>query len=139
METFWRNIVKLLKMKLRFAASGLVATSIDYGLYMLLVDRIFPPVLSNIISYSCSVVVNFILQKQFVFDLKGSVSKAFMGAMLVSAGGMLISTGIVYFLSAGSLFSLPQYLIKLIATGIVFFYNFYFKRYVFERRFFEVD
>jgi len=28
-----------------------------------------------------------------------------------------------------------QALTKLIATGIVFFYNFYLKRYVFERKF----
>jgi len=139
METFWRKAYKLLALKVRFALSGLFATSIDYGLYMLLVDRVFPPVVSNVISYSCSVVANFLLQKRFVFRLEGSARRAFLGAMAVSAGGLVISTAIVYGLSQVAFFSQRQYLTKLVATGIVFFYNFYFKRYVFERRFFGVD
>ena len=139
METLWRKADKLFRMKLRFAASGLAATSVDYGLYLLLVGRVFSPAVSNVISYSCSVVVNFLLQKKYVFQLQRSPARAFAGSMIVSGGGLLISTAIVHFLSNSALVGLPQYLIKLIATGIVFFYNFYFKRYVFERRFFEVD
>ena len=139
METFWKNAYKLLVLKLRFALSGLLATSIDYGLYLLLVDRIFSPVMSNIISYSCAVVANFLMQKRFVFQLKGSARRAFAGAMAVSVGGLVLSTGIVYGLSQVQFFDQRQYLTKLVATGIVFFYNFYFKRFVFERRFFGVD
>ncbi len=139
METFWRKAYKLLVLKLRFALSGLAATSVDYGLYLLLVDRFFPPVLSNVISYSCAVVANFLLQKRFVFRLQGPARQAFLEAMAVSAGGLALSTAIVYGLSQSPFFDQRQYLTKLVATGVTFFYNFYFKRYVFERRFFGVD
>lgn len=126
-------------LKAKFALSGLVATSVDYGLYMLLVDRIFPPVVSNIISYSIAVVINFLMQKRFVFKLRGSVNHAFVISMIVSVIGLLLSTGLVYGLTKIEFLDQRQYLLKLIATGIIFFYNFYMKRYAFERRFFEVD
>ncbi len=130
---------KLFLMKAKFAMSGLVATSIDYVLYLVLVDRIFSPVVSNIVSYSVAVVVNFLLQKRFVFEQKRSTSQAFIGAMLVSLGGLLISTGLIYWLSGYPFFAERQYLAKLLVTGTVFFYNFYFKRFAFERRFFSMD
>ncbi len=115
--------------------TGALATSVDYFLYLFLVNRIFPPVVANIVSYSCSVVINFLLQKRFVFQLKGSASRAFAGSMLVSLGGLALSTGIIWSLNHLYFFEQRQYLTKLCATGLVFFYNFYFKRYVFEQKF----
>lgn len=139
MDTFWKQIRKLLALKVKFALSGLVATSVDYGLYMLLVERVLSPVASNIVSYSCAVVINFLMQKRFVFQLKGSANRAFVLSMVVSGVGLLLSTALVYGLTQIAFLDQRQYLLKLIATGIIFFYNFYMKRYVFERRFFEVD
>lgn len=139
MDTFWKQIRKLLALKVKFALSGLVATSVDYGLYMLLVERVLSPVASNIVSYSCAVVINFLMQKRFVFQLKGSANRAFVLSMVVSAVGLLLSTALVYGLTQITFLDKRQYLLKLIATGVIFFYNFYMKRYVFERRFFEVD
>lgn len=124
-------IVKVFK----FALSGALATAIDYFLYLLLVHIHWSPLYANITSYTASVLVNFGMQKRFVFDLQRSVSKAFVLAMLVSLIGMGISTFIVVTLSTWTVFDGRQYLIKLTATGIVFIYNFYFKRYVFEKKF----
>lgn len=139
MKGIRNKLRKLFLLKIKFAASGLVATSVDYGLYLLLVNRFFSPVESNVISYSCGMIINFVLQKRFVFSLKGSVSRAFILSMVVSLGGLLLSTAIIYSLSGIEFFAGRQYITKLCATGMVFFYNFYFKRYVFERRFFKVD
>lgn len=124
-------IVKVIK----FALSGALATAIDYFLYLFLVYVDWSPLYANITSYTASVVVNFAMQKRFVFDLQRSASKAFALAMLVSLIGMGISTFLVVTLSTWMIFNSRQYLIKLVATGIVFIYNFYFKRYVFEKKF----
>lgn len=130
------QLKRLFKMKLRFAMTGAVATSVDYFLYLWLVDwQGWPPVRANVLSYSCGMVLNFLMQKRFVFELKGSSLRAFGLSALVSLGGMALSTGIVYGLSQVVFFSENQYITKLIATGLVFFYNFYLKRYVFERKF----
>lgn len=116
----------------KFALSGLVATGLDYGLYLLLVYRFMPPAAANITSYTIAVIVNFLMQKRFVFTLQGSVRRAFVLSMVVSGGGLLLSTGIIYGLSQVPFFIARQYLAKLLTTGIVFFYNFFLKRWVFE-------
>ncbi len=126
---------ELVRLKLRFAMTGLAATAVDYVLYLVLVERFLSPEWSNVVSYSCGMVINFLLQKRFVFNLKGSVSRAFILSMFVSLGGLALSTGIIYLLTKWPFFMTYQFITKLIATGVVFFYNFYCKRYVFERRF----
>lgn len=136
MELNWEKLWQLFRMKLRFAMTGAVATTVDYVLYLSLVNRFFSPVVSNIISYSCGMVINFLLQKRFVFSLQGPASRAFLLSAVVSLGGMALSTGIIYSLNTLEFFARYQFITKLCATGMVFFYNFYFKRYVFERKFF---
>lgn len=113
-----------------------VATVLDYVLYLVLVTWFFAPVISNIISYSVSVIINFTLQKRFIFTLERKVKTAFILSLLVSVGGLILSTGIIFVLTRQAFFMEHQIITKLIATGLVFFYNFYFKRFVFEKRFF---
>ncbi|MEQ8706216.1 MAG: GtrA family protein [Phaeodactylibacter sp.] len=130
------TLAQLVKMKAKFAMSGAVATSVDFLLYLWLVDyQDWTPVPANIVSYSCAVVLNFMMQKRFVFQLQGSARRAFLLSVLVSIVGLSINTGIVYALTRFAFFMEYQVLTKLIATGVVFFYNFYLKRYVFERKF----
>ena len=120
--------------KLPFALTGLVATGINYGLYLLLVDRYLPPLPATLIAYSSSVVLNFFLQRYFVFELRRSLRSAFALSMLVSVGGLLLDAAIVYGLHYFPLFGDREWLIKGVATGGVFFYNYYGKRRVFEGR-----
>jgi putative flippase GtrA len=112
-----------------------MATTTDFVLYLFLVNNLLTPVPSNVISYSLAMVVNFLLQKRFVFLLQGSVFTTFVLSFIVSIGGLLLSTAIVYRLTQNPFFWERQYLAKLIVIMIVFFYNFYLKRLVFEKRF----
>ena len=112
-----------------------VATAFDYVLYLILVDRFFTPGVAYIIAYSLSIVLNFYLQKRFVFSLRRKLPAAFGLAIMVSLGGMLLGLGILAGLNQWPFLRARQYLAKLITTGIVFFYNFYFKRFAFEKRF----
>jgi len=133
------KLKKLFFLKLKFAMASSVATLVDYSLYLALVYTVFSPVPSNIISASCGMVVNFFLQKRFVFDLQRKVSTAFMMAILVSVGGIALGTSIIWGLNHWGFFQVHQYVTKLFATGLVFFYNFYLKRFVFEKRFISFD
>lgn len=119
--------------KLKFALSGSIATAVDYFLYIVLVGFLVP-VVSNVISYSIAVIVNFVLQKTFIFDLRRKVASTFMMSIVFSIIGLGVSTLMIYWFNRANLFGSNQYLIKLVVTGIVFFYNFYSKRYAFERR-----
>ncbi len=130
------RLKRLLSLKLKFALTSSVATSVDYLLYLALVYTFLTPVLSNIIAYSVAVLVNFILQKQFIFSLERRLKTTFLLAMGVSLGGLLLGTSLIWFLIKVPFFDRYQFITKLCATGVLFFYNFYFKRYVFEKRFF---
>ncbi len=120
--------------KIPFAITGIIATALNYGLYLLLVDRYFTPVPASMIAYSSSVLLNFVLQRYFVFELKRSIRSAFAYSMLVSLGGLLLDATLVWALDHNDFLSARQYILKLIVTGIVFFYNYYGKRLVFEGR-----
>jgi putative flippase GtrA len=118
--------------KLPFALTGLIATGINYGLYLLLVHRYLPPLPATLIAYSSSVVLNFFMQRYFVFELRRSLRSAFALSMLVSVGGLLLDAGIVWGLHHFPLVGKQEWVIKGVATGVVFFYNYYGKRRVFE-------
>lgn len=152
MNEFLRKIFILFKLKLKFAAVSLVATAFDIGFYSTFILLIFPAdgteatdtemTLAAAGGSLCGMLINFFLQKRFVFDLQRKISIAFILAICVSLVGVSLNTGIVALLSKYEFFmqsGLYQILPKIIATGIVFFYNFYMKRYVFEKRFFSVD
>lgn len=138
MKDFFPTLFKLVVLQARFAASGLVATVVDYGLYLMLVHRFLPPVSANIASYSIAVIVNFILQRWFVFEMKRPGYQVFLLSMAVSVGGLALSSGIIHVLSQIVFFNERQYITKLLATGLVFFYNFFSKRFVFEKKVFDV-
>lgn len=119
-------------LQVKFAFTSSIATLIDYGIYLFAVEYFFTPVISNVISYPTGILVNFILQKKYVFSLNRKVSHIFILSITFSSIGFLISTVLIYILTQLALFSSNQYISKLIVTGIVFFYNFYTKRYAFE-------
>ncbi len=137
MASRWKQLIRL---KWKYAKAKLVSTGVDYGLYLLLVQQIgTEPVLGGTIAYGVAVLVSFLMERYFVFDLQRKMAHAFVGAMLVSLGGLALNAGVIWVLDQIIFLSERQYLLKLVAIGIVFFYNFYFKRFVFERRFFSAD
>ncbi|MEL7020403.1 MAG: GtrA family protein [Bacteroidota bacterium] len=135
MKDFLAKIRELFWMKAKFALTGSVATIVDMTLFYLLEQFFTTAVIANIISYSCGMIINFVLQRRFIFDLQRKLSMAFVGALLVSLGGLALSTFIISHFEQYAFFQAHAILSKIIATGIVFFYNFYLKRYVFEKKF----
>jgi putative flippase GtrA len=119
----------------KFASSSLLATIADYGLYLTLVNNFFSPVVSNIISAGTGMIINFALQKKYIFQLNRKLSHAFIMSVGVSIGGIIIGTLFIYLLNKNTFFNEHQYVTKLIVTGLVFFYNFYLKRFSFEKKF----
>jgi len=127
-------IITLIKLKAKFALSSSLATAVDYGLYQVLVDRVFPPVVTNVITASTGMLINFILQKKYIFDLNRTAKKAFMISIASSIVGIAISTGLIHIFTTNDFFGKNQRIIKAIVTGIMFFYNFYMKRFAFEKK-----
>ncbi len=126
---------ELASKKARFLMTSGLVTALDYACYLLLVAYIFSPVVSNIFSYTVIMVLNFVLQRYFVFELDRPIKRTFVLAMMISTGGLILSTAMIYVLDQYPYLSERQFLLKAIVTGSLFFYNFYLKRYAFERKF----
>lgn len=133
--SLWQKIRNLFLLKIKFAGAGAIATAVDYILYLVLVNRFLPPVTANIVSYGTAVLINFTMHRRFIFQQKGATWTTFLASFTASMVGLSLSTGLIYGLNRWPFFAQHQYLTKMLSTGILFFYNFYTKRFVFERRF----
>lgn len=119
--------------KIKFASTSAAATIVDYSIYLALVYSGFNKIYSNIISASIGFLVNFFLQKKYIFTLRRKVHSTFLMSMSFSAAGIGISTFLIYLFNKNPFLDHHQYLTKLLVMGIMFFYNFYTKRIAFEK------
>ena len=122
------------KRKIKFALTSSVATIADHLLFILLIYLDFKIVVSNFLSQFVGMIINFALQKQFVFELKRKQSVAFAISLCFSIIGLFLGSLLIKILSTLPIFFQYPYLAKIIVTGIIFFYNFYTKRIAFEKK-----
>ena len=122
--------------KFKFAVTSSVATAIDYGLYIALTMAAhFSETASHAISYTVAVVINFLMQKRFIFENNRKTGHAFALSVLFSLIGWMLSQAIFNFL----IFYIPFFgsydlLAKVLVTATIFLYNFYTKRFSFEKK-----
>ena len=121
-----RRILKIIK----FLTTSVVATGVDFLLYSLLL-LILSPVISHFCSASVGMVVNFLLQRNFVFNVTRGIKTSFVLSLLFSIGGIFLGGGIIYLLIKLAFFITYPLLAKLVAMGVVFFYNYETKKIAF--------
>ncbi len=143
-----KEIVRFLK----FAVVGTLGAVIDFGTLNLLVQLAgFPKVVANACSFTAAVISNFIWNRLWVYpETRGEpLAKQFAQFVAVNAAGLAINTGIFYGADrwllgeAGALaapvgalayalgmahFDLAYNGAKVLATGVVLFWNFFVNR-----------
>lgn len=108
-------------------ASGMAAV-VDYGLYLLLARHLRPE-WANMISVTVAIMFNFSLQRLVVFrNIRRSMLPSFVISVTLSLAGMLLATLIIYLIRLGY----PEGVLmpKLIATGLVFSWNYFTKKHL---------
>lgn len=122
--------------KLKFALTSSIATLIDYGIYLFLTILLLTSeTVGHAISYSVGMIVNFLLQRRFIFDSRRKTYAILGMSVMFSLVGWLLSQGIFNLLIYSSpFFKQHDIAAKLLTTAIIFLYNFYTKRFSFERR-----
>lgn len=122
--------------KIKFAVTSSVATLLDYGIYMLLTMVVhFNETASHAISYTVGMVLNFILQKKFIFANNRKTGYTFTLSVMFSLIGWLISQALFNFLILSvEFFKSYDLLAKVTVTATIFLYNFYTKRFSFEKK-----
>lgn len=118
------KIKNLIIQIIKFGFVGVIAFVIDIGILMLLSEIFHIDVLvSSAISFSVSVIANYILSMRFVF--RGKIEnrlKEFAVFVALSIGGLCINEGIMWF---GTKAMNVHYLaVKIFATIFVPIYNF---------------
>jgi len=134
MKSLLQNFRKTILAQAKFLTSSVIATGVDYALFFLLHWTLFGPVTAHAISYPIAVVVNFYLQKRFIFNQKRSTRAAFLISMAFSVIGWGLAVAMMFFLVKIPWFGEWPVVAKIIVTGALFFFNFYTKRYAFEGR-----
>ena len=114
----------------RFLLLGALSTLIDYALFSLALQLGADYVFAIVLGYASGLWANFTLGRRYVFTGGKRISQThreFVAVALVALGGLLLNIGIVKLFSYGWLGLDPQ-LSRLIAIGIVLFWNYFMRK-----------
>lgn len=127
------NISKLKNHTInKFLLLGVVSTLIDYMIYTLAIENGVLYIYAIILGYSIGLLVNFIVGRYYVFTNGIKVKNSyveFLWIVLIAIGGVLINIFIVKYLSYSNSFALDPLLSRVIAIAIVFFWNYFCRKY----------
>ena len=130
---------KLIQQILKFGVVGFLCFFIDYGIMVALTELCgIPSVISSGISFSVSVIVNYILSITMVFDADKDANKVkqFVVFLILS----IIGLGINQLIMWGGTSWLDQYmersymLVRIVATAVVMVYNFITRKIFIEKK-----
>ena len=124
---------KLVQQILKFGVVGGTAFLIDYGIFTILSQFLSVHYLiASVISFSVSVIYNYILSIKWVFDVtKKQTSKEFIIFIILSVIGLGLNSLILYV--CVDLIHIHELIGKIIATAIVMVYNFITRKMFIEK------
>lgn len=124
---------KLVNQILKFGVVGVIAFLIDYGLLYILTEyaNIYY-LISSIISFTVSLIFNYILSIKWVFDVtKKQTYKEVIAFVVLSVIGLGINQLVMYL--GSDIMHIYYMLTKLVATAIVMVWNFITRKIFIEK------
>ena len=128
-------MIKLIKQFFKFGIVGAICFVIDYGIMVLLTELFHCPYLISCgISFTVSVVVNYLLSMRFVFKAKEDMNKVaeFVIFVLLSVIGLGLTELLIWV--CVDKFSVHYMISKIVVTGIVMVYNFVTRKLFIEKK-----
>ena len=130
---------KLIEQILKFGLVGFLCFFIDYGIMVALTELCgMDSTLSSAVSFSVSVIINYILSITVVFDADKEANKAGQFAIFLILS--IIGLGINSLIMAKGTAFLDRYMdrsymvVKIVATAVVMVYNFITRKIFIEKR-----
>lgn len=115
----------LIEQLLKFGVVGVAATALDFGVLIALTELAgLDPVLSAGISFTVSVVFNYLASMRFVFTRREDLGRAAEATIFVvlSLVGLAINEALMWLGSTA--LNLNYVLVKVVATCVVMLWNF---------------
>lgn len=138
---------RLIEQMIKFGFVGVLCFLIDFCLYKGCNAAGIPYLLSGLIGFTVSVVVNYILSMKYVFERREDLSrkKEFTAFVILSIGGLILNEVLLYvgvdgiYMHSAALRSLmkqniAETVVKLGATAVVMIYNFVTRKLILEKR-----
>lgn len=123
------DLKSLIEQFLKFGVVGAVAFVIDYGILMLLSQVVgWDPVLSSAISFTASVVFNYVASMRYVFTRREDLSRRreFVIFVVLSIIGLAINSGCIWLgTEAFGDGAMAVTVTKIVATVVVALWNFW--------------
>lgn len=109
---------------IRFGITGASGMALDFLLTWVFKDQFhINKFVANGIGFSAAVTSNYLINRAWTFkSTEKKMGKQFIGFILVSLVGLLLNTFFIYVFN--NLLLIPFYLSKIIAIGLVFFWNY---------------
>lgn len=127
---------KLFSQLIKFGLVGGIAFLIDYGIMVFLTEVFkIPSLISAAISFTVSVIFNYIASVKWVFDVdkeKNSKTKELMVFILLSIVGLGINELIMWIMDKE--FGIYYMISKIVATIVVMCYNFITRKLFLEKK-----
>lgn len=118
----------------KFATSSVLATVVDFVLFLFVLSPVLKPFWAEFFSGFVGMVINFFLQKRFVFTLRRNAYAAFGLSILFSLIALLLGSYLMQFLVSFDFFKEYLVIAKVMVVASKFFFNYFTKKRIFEKR-----
>lgn len=125
---------KLIIQLIKFGIVGVIAFFIDFGVLVFLKEILHCDVLiASAISFTVSVIINYILSMLFVFESgQSNKTKEFVIFVALSIGGLLLNQLIMWL--GTDIVMIDYRIVKILACAIVMLYNFVTRKIFLEKK-----
>lgn len=126
---------KLILQMVKFGAVGFLCFCIDYGIMLLLTELAgVNYLISCCISFSVSVIVNYLLSMHFVFAAKANMKKRIQFVIFVILSVIGLGLNQLFMWLFVDLVHIPYQIAKLAVTAIVMLFNFVTRKVFLEEK-----
>jgi putative flippase GtrA len=129
-------ITKYILPKLKFGIGSAISTSIDYSIFFGLywADLGIKIAFIQGIAQASGMLSNFIIQRNFIFKKERGLFASFGWSLTFSAIAIVLSSVTIHWMYTIDFFQTYTILMKLMVTGVFFFFNYYTKQFSFEKK-----